>query len=215
MTSSPNGTSSSEASAASLAICCLEIARQALGEAVTRGHPTPGPLEGGLAEHTASAGGVFVTLRRNGRLRGCIGYPLPDLPVAEAVWRATQQAALADPRFEPVGPGEMPQLEIVISLLSSHRPLTSASEFEPGRHGVIVEVSGKRGLYLPEVATETGWSLERLLDELAVKAGLPATGWRRPDARLSTFETTTAEGPALIRSGPEPEGNATVAPAAE
>ncbi|MFO7769124.1 MAG: AmmeMemoRadiSam system protein A [bacterium] len=171
----------------------LEVAGLAVVQAVREGKvPPPGtlPVEPPLQQPS----GVFVTLRRRGRLRGCIGYPLPLYPMAEACWRAAQQAALEDPRFLPVTEEELEGLTVEVSILTPGKEFTELSEWRPGVDGVMLEAEGRRALYLPEVAAETGWEGERFLTELSLKAGLDPDAWKQPGTRLLRFQTVTSEG---------------------
>jgi AmmeMemoRadiSam system protein B/AmmeMemoRadiSam system protein A len=131
--------------------------------------------------------GAFVTLTRGGRLRGCIGFIEPMLPLGRTVIRAAIYAASEDPRFPPVRASELPDLEIEISVLTPPREVGNASMVRVGTHGLIVEKDGFRGLLLPQVPVDNGWDRETFLAEGCVKAGLPRDAWRR-GARLSVFE---------------------------
>lgn len=135
-----------------------------------------------------SHGGVFVTLRKFGHLRGCMGTLDEALPLAEAVRQAAVSAALHDPRFPPVGPGELPDLKIEVSILSRPHRMESLDELELGRHGIIVRRGGRRGLFLPQVATEFGFDKQTFLSRCcSEKAGLPPDAWRDPDTEVLLF----------------------------
>lgn len=145
--------------------------------------------------------GVFVTLRdASGALRGCIGTLDATNPLYLEVRDRTIEAASRDPRFSPVTAAEAGKLSIEISVLS--RPeLATASAIEPGRHGVVIERKGKRGVFLPQVWRETGWDKERFLSELcSQKAGLPADAWKDPRTMLWTFTADSFEEPVAARS---------------
>lgn len=135
-----------------------------------------------------SADGVFVTVTIDGLLRGCIGYVSPGLDVDSAVARAAVGAATGDSRFEPVRRDELPRLSLHVSLLGPAEPVSSPDAIEVGRDGVVVELGGRRGLLLPRVAEERGWSSERLVAEACRKAGLAEDAWRLEGAILSRFE---------------------------
>ncbi len=142
-------------------------------------------------EDLASHGGVFVTLKRGGgQLRGCIGCFGGDEGLAATVARMTAQSALRDPRFPAVGPGEVGELRVSLSVLSERTPCPDPQVIEVGRHGVEIEQGRKRGVFLPQVAPEQGWDRPALLRHLCGKASLPADAWRDSDARLWTFEAT-------------------------
>jgi AmmeMemoRadiSam system protein A len=160
--------------------------------AAAEGGPLPAPpVEIASDPLLATHHGCFVTLRRtDGELRGCIGTFAGDGDLALAVARMTRQAALSDPRFEPVAPHEVETLLIGISVLGPRQPCPDPESIVPGRHGVEIERRGRRGVFLPQVASEQGWGRERLLVELCRKAGLPPDAWRSPEATLQTFEAT-------------------------
>jgi AmmeMemoRadiSam system protein A len=135
--------------------------------------------------------GVFVTLKvddvRGLRLRGCIGSIQPGPPVHEAVVEAAHGAAFDDPRFPPVAPGEFESLRVSIAVLTPLEPAASPEAIVPGIHGVHLVSGVRRAVFLPQVATEQGWSTVELLENLAMKAGLVRAGWRQ--AALSVFRS--------------------------
>lgn len=131
--------------------------------------------------------GAFVTLRKEGALRGCIGYAEPVHTLWNAVLQAAVLAASEDPRFPPVRPGELAGLEIEISVLTAAREIADPRAVRAGRDGVIVEMNGRRGLLLPTVAAENGWDRDTLLAQACLKAGLPPDAWRQ-GARVRVFE---------------------------
>lgn len=134
--------------------------------------------------------GAFVTLHTGGRLRGCIGrLDSPD-PVETLVAVCAVLAASRDPRFPPVQPRELVELEIEISILGPPEVVPAAevlNRIEIGVHGVAITLGGHRGLLLPQVAPELGWNALRLLEETCHKAGLPSQAWRDPEARIELF----------------------------
>jgi AmmeMemoRadiSam system protein A len=141
-------------------------------------------------------GAAFVTLRRHGQLRGCIGSIEAVSPLAETVRDRAIHAASADPRFPPVSAAELSDLEIEISVLSPLRKVATADEIELGKHGVIVRSGRRSGVFLPQVAEETGWSRDEFLTHLCRdKAGLPANAWKR-DADLFVFTVQAFSSPA-------------------
>lgn len=131
--------------------------------------------------------GAFVTLNVGEELRGCIGYPRGDRPLAEVVRNCAVSAALEDPRFYPLRPDELPRVTIEISVLGPIEPVTDVSEIEVGRDGLILSSGSSRGLLLPQVASERGWSRETFLSQTCLKAGLSPDAWRR-GAAISRFE---------------------------
>jgi len=137
--------------------------------------------------------GVFVTLKKNGDLRGCIGFVQPILPLKAAIPQATLAAATEDPRFHPVQTEELPAISLEVTVLTVSEPLAGAPEeranhITVGRHGLIIQGMGRSGLLLPQVAPEWGWNETEFLDQTCRKAGLPAGCWKRPEIQVLTFE---------------------------
>lgn len=145
------------------------------------GEPRPDAL-------TAPAA-AFVTLHRAGELRGCVGSLVPGRPVWRSVFSAAASAA-DDPRFEPLGPHEVAQLTIDVSVLGPAVSLEDPTDFVAGEHGIIVERGFHGALMLPEVAPEYGWGATEMLAATCRKAGLPTDAWRDPATRLRVFRTT-------------------------
>lgn len=131
--------------------------------------------------------GAFVTLTRDGDLRGCIGRVQADLLVREVVPEMAHAAAFEDPRFTPLARDEFDRVSIEVSLLGAPRRVESPDEVVVGTHGVIVSMHGRRGLLLPQVAVEWDWSREELLSHACRKAGLPPDAWRAGGVRLEVF----------------------------
>ncbi len=131
---------------------------------------------------------TFVTLKIAGQLRGCIGSLAPVEPLYLSVHGNAVNAALRDPRFLPVGPDELPRIEVDVSILSPIRDIGSPAEFKIGHHGIILEKGMYRAVYLPEVAVEQGWGMEETLSSLSLKAGLGPDAWRE-GARFKVFES--------------------------
>jgi AmmeMemoRadiSam system protein A len=171
----------------------LALARRAL-DAHFQGAPAP-RLASDRAEAFGQPRALFVTLRENGKLRGCIGTLAPDGDLAGAVPRYALKAAFDDPRFPPLTPDELPGCSIEISVLTAPQPVDDPEEIVAGRDGLIIELAGRRGLLLPQVATEWGFDRVTFLAEVSRKAGLPPDAWRRPGARLWSFQAEVfAEG---------------------
>ncbi|OQA29334.1 MAG: hypothetical protein BWY59_00391 [Verrucomicrobia bacterium ADurb.Bin345] len=132
--------------------------------------------------------GAFVTIRKNGQLRGCIGRFEPDLPLYRVVMEMAIAAATQDHRFPRVTEAELGQLGYEISVLSPLQRVKSWREIRYGRHGVQVSKGLRRGVFLPQVAEETGWNFETFMDNLcAGKAGLPRDAWKDPSTQLQVF----------------------------
>ena len=163
----------------------LILARRSL-EAHFRGEPPP-RLASDRAEMFGESRGLFVTLRKRGELRGCIGTLAPHGDLSRDIAEYALRAALEDPRFPPMSPEELPDCQIEISVLTPPEPISSPEEIEIGRDGLILESRGRRGLLLPQVATEWGFDAEKFLSEVSRKAGLQPEAWREPGVRLWAF----------------------------
>jgi len=123
--------------------------------------------------------GVFVTLRVHGELRGCIGTLMTDRPLPETVAEMAIKSASLDPRFPPIGPAELKDLDVDISVLGPLSEVRDTSEIVIGRHGLVIEQGGRHGLLLPQVATEHNLGVEAFLSQTCLKAGLPPDAWKR------------------------------------
>ncbi len=179
----------------------LALARAAIARALCLSGPDPQPLlaEALQREVLCRPGAAFVTLRVAGELRGCLGTLEAEEALARAVARQAVAAALHDPRFPPLPPGELEPVRLGVSVLGPFTPVRSAQAIVPGRHGVALALRGRRSVFLPEVALEQGWDVSTLLEQLAVKAGLRRSDWH--EAALSVFETVSfreGEGPGAI-----------------
>jgi AmmeMemoRadiSam system protein A len=137
-----------------------------------------------------------VTIHVLGELRGCIGHLGPTRALPVVISDCAVAACTADPRFEPIAEGELVDLSIEVSLLGPLEPIASAAEIEIGRHGLMVERNGQRGLLLPQVAREWGWDPDTFLAQTCRKAGLPLDAWRA-GTRMWRFEAEVfgTEGP--------------------
>jgi len=164
----------------------LDLARRSI-EGYFRREPLP-RFASDRADTFGEARALFVTLRKSGELRGCIGTLAPDGDLGRTVPRFARRAALDDPRFGPLTPDELSHCEIEISVLTPPQPVASVEEIEVGRDGLILELGGRSGLLLPQVATEWGFDRERFLQELSLKAGLFEDAWRDPAAKLWRFQ---------------------------
>ena len=132
--------------------------------------------------------GVFVTLKKQGQLRGCVGTILPKEPLYLAVRNIAIQSAVDDPRFRKVDTSELKDLSYEISVLSIPQRVPSAERIVLGKHGVILKKASRQGVFLPKVAEETAWDKDTFLGELcSQKAGLPWDCWRDPATELYIF----------------------------
>ena len=152
------------------------VARDAVRAGVTGREPGVPP-----ADEFPDATGAFVTLKKGGELRGCIGTLECRRPLAEEVARVAVSAALEDPRFAPVTQSELDDLDVEVSVLGPLEPIdpSDPSAIELGRHGLVVEQGPRRGLLLPQVASEWNMDRETFLAHTCAKAGLPADAWRQ------------------------------------
>lgn len=137
-----------------------------------------------------SHAGAFVTLTKTGSLRGCIGYIISDRPLFETICDAAIQASQNDPRFPSVRQSEIKDLSIEISVLSEPFPLNNYNEIEIGKHGLILEEEGRRGLLLPQVPIEHHMNREQYLDAICQKSGFSPGYWRTKQLKLSAFTAT-------------------------
>jgi hypothetical protein len=132
--------------------------------------------------------GAFVTLHRRGELRGCIGNIVGRQPLYLTVRDMAVESATGDPRFTPVKLGDLKDIDIEISVLSPLEKVDSADKIEMGVHGVLVRRGFNSGVFLPQVATETGWSKEEFLAQLcSQKAGLSPDAWKDKNTELYIF----------------------------
>jgi hypothetical protein len=132
--------------------------------------------------------GAFVTLKVEGQLRGCIGTIAGQTPLVDTVVRMAHAAAQRDPRFPPLRAAELPLVEIEISVLSPLDECEDPDGIEVGRHGLVLQKGRHMGVLLPQVAAENGWDRLTFLQQVALKAGLPAEAWRDSAGTLYTFE---------------------------
>lgn len=155
--------------------------------AVVRSEPPMEIPDAELSERLRAPHGVFVTLKKGGELRGCIGKMDFERPLWSNALTAAVASALEDPRFPPVKPPELGEILIEISILNPPEDLPRPEMFDVTRHGIIVEKGWRHALLLPKVAPEQGWDATKTLEMVCWKAGLPADAWRDPSARLQVF----------------------------
>jgi len=145
------------------------------------------PLARGFSPAVQEFRGVFVTLKKFGNLRGCIGRLIPEAPLGQLVGAMAIQSALNDHRFRPVTIAEMKDIEIELSVLTPMKTVPRAEDIVVGRDGVLLQKGRAGAVFLPQVATEQGWSREEMLDQLCLKAGLAEGSWRT-GAEFQTFQ---------------------------
>ena len=137
--------------------------------------------------------GIFVTLTLHGKLQGCIGFPYPTMPLAEAIVEASRSAAFHDPRFKALEEKEFKKCKIEISVLTKPEEILVkgqgiVNEIKIGKDGLIVALGGFSGLLLPQVALEYKWSSLEFLEATCSKAGLPKNAWLNPQCHIFKFQ---------------------------
>jgi MEMO1 family protein len=161
-----------------------QIARQSIN---ARLHGEKAPALGNLNGALQEPCGAFVTLKKHGELRGCIGHIVGARPLAETVAEMAEAAAFRDLRFPPVSASEFPELEIEISALTPLQRITNPDEVRVGTHGIYLRRGTQGGLLLPQVATEYGWDRTTFLEQTCRKAGLPSDAWKDPGTEIYIF----------------------------
>jgi AmmeMemoRadiSam system protein A len=167
--------------------------REGLPPGKHRGEPSL-PEPGGLGQRA----GVFVTLRRAGDLRGCVGTTEALEPLHKTVQRLACAAASLDRRFSPVQPDEIAEIEVEITVLGSLVRLPGdagalIAGLRPEEHGVRIRVGDQGGLLLPQVARRFGWGADELLGQVSLKAGLWRDAWKDPRAEIFGFTASSFE----------------------
>jgi len=165
----------------------LKVAKDTV-EAVVRHKPLP-RVEADDPELAAHCG-CFVTLKNSGQLRGCIGQFVADRPLVQMVVEMAKASATSDPRFfaDPVTPDELPALDIEISVLSPLKKTTEPLSLRLGVDGIYIKGGHASGCFLPQVATEAGWTKEEFLSYCCShKAGLPSDAWKDPETEVLLF----------------------------
>lgn len=131
--------------------------------------------------------GLFVTLKKKGALRGCIGYIEGIKPLYQAVSDIAINSAFCDPRFPPLRTEEWEDVQIEITVMSPLEKITDPTKIEIGKHGILIRRGFCQGLLLPQVATEECWDCETFLEHTCFKAGLPANAWKDKDTEIYIF----------------------------
>ena len=169
----------------------LSIARNTLDEFVQNKKKSQiKPINGALFTKS----GAFVTLRKDGNLRGCVGRFEPNIPLYQVIQEMTIAAASEDRRFLPVEKSELKDIKIEISVLTPKKSISDWTRIKLGREGVVLAKDNRSGTFLPQVAAESGWSLEEFLGQLcSQKAGLPSDCYKDKDTKLYTFEAQVFE----------------------
>lgn len=163
----------------------LDIARQTV-ETLVRTGKVPDFAE--TDPVLLAPGAAFVTLKKHGDLRGCIGHTEPYLPLWRCVREMAKAASTLDTRFRPVAPEELNDLDYEISVLFPAVPVRDVNEIVVGRDGLMIELHGRHGLLLPQVPVEWGWNRDEFLNQTARKAGLPTDAWKDQAAVIKRFQ---------------------------
>lgn len=145
--------------------------------------------------------GAFVTLKTQGNLRGCVGRLESDIPIYQLIYAMAVSSAIDDYRFayNRIKPSDLKFLEIEISLLSALKPINDPMDFELGKHGVFIRKGSQAGCFLPQVATETGWSKEEFLSYCCSgKTQLPPDAWKSGDVELFVFTVEIIRGKDVV-----------------
>ena len=167
-------------------ILLLQIARSSIEYYLTF-NKKPDKNFNKITDYIKTESGVFVTLTKNGNLRGCIGNLTGEAPLYKNVQDMAIASATNDYRFDKVELSEMKEIKIEISVLSPLKKLSDINEIVLGRHGILIKKGMQTGTFLPQVAVHTGWCLEEFLGHCArdkVKIGW--FGWK--NAELFTYE---------------------------
>ena len=162
----------------------LDIARKSIEEYLANGNVP----EFAVSECLKNPGAAFVTLKESGELRGCVGYTEAVRPLYQTVSQCAVHAAVEDPRFNPVGASELPQISIEISVLTPMQLVDSLDSVQVGRDGLLIRMGRRSGLLLPQVASEFGWSRTQFLEHTCQKAGLASNSYLLPEATLFRFQ---------------------------
>lgn len=160
----------------------LKIAKKAIDEYVTNGKSLSLEIQNPKLK---SDGAVFVTIKKNGVLRGCIGHIQPMMPLYQSVLKNAISACSSDPRFPPLKKEELKDIEVEISVLSPLNIVENINDIQIGKHGLVISKGSRRGILLPQVAIENRWDRETFLEQLCFKAGLPPRAWK--EAELYSF----------------------------
>ncbi len=167
----------------------LQAAREAAAQRVC---PDAPPVKTDLSVYPQlhEYRGAFVTLKQkgSGTLRGCIGSMISREPLFAAVLRLAVEAAVSDPRFEPVTCDELQQLVFEISVLTPLKPVESFEDIRIGTDGIVLSCHGRHAVFLPQVAVEQQWTREQTLSRLSMKAGLAPDSWMKPACSFEVFQ---------------------------
>lgn len=169
----------------------VRLAREAIEIYLKNGTKPETPED--ISQKLTENRGVFVTLNKNGDLRGCIGRPLPSQSLAEGLIESSISAATQDPRFPELSIDELDDITVEVSVLTPPEkievddPKNYPKEIEIGKDGLIVSCDGRTGLLLPQVPCDHNWDSEDFLRQTCVKAGVSPDSWLRDDIEIEKF----------------------------
>lgn len=165
-----------------------DLLKQIAAQSIVSGlEGKPAPLVEDIPPRLKEPRGAFVTLEKDHRLRGCIGFIQATRQLHETVRDMARAAAFDDPRFPPLRKEEWPKISIEISVLTPLKRIQEVSEIQVGTHGLYVVRGSRRGLLLPQVAAQYGWDREQFLEQTCLKAGLPPDAWKDKKTEIYVF----------------------------
>ncbi len=170
----------------------IKLARQSIKEEFESGKEKENREKQGLEKKEfRQARGVFVTLLTfpEKKLRGCIGFPYPSLPINEAVSQAAKSSAFSDPRFPAMKKEEINKIIIEFSILTIPQEIKDVKNIEIGKHGLMCQYLGYSGLLLPQVAIEHNMNKLKFIEAVCQKAGLPRDTWQDDKCKFHCFQT--------------------------
>lgn len=153
----------------------LQIAREAIVSFITTGAISGREVK---SEKLQAKHGCFVTIKIEGKLRGCIGNFTSEIPLHQLIREMAVAAATKDPRFYPMKKKDLEDFSLEISVISPLQKITGIDEIKVGTHGIYMERNVHRGLLLPQVQVEYGWDRETFLQQTALKAGMGRDDWK-------------------------------------
>ncbi len=162
----------------------LEIARDAINHQIQNKDFSPSPRE---EKEFNERSGCFVTIKQNGRLRGCIGNFQAKQPLFREVAEMAAASASQDPRFPSMQAQDLNNFTLEITVLSPLMKISNIDQIQVGTHGIYIENGANHGVLLPQVATEYGWDKTNFLRQTCLKAGLPDDAWQHPDTEIYIF----------------------------
>jgi len=145
------------------------------------------PVYGSTTKTLETKCGAFVTLHRDGQLRGCIGNLIGVKPLYITIREMAIASAFEDPRFMPLSKKELEEIDIEISVLSPLKKIKSIDDIKIGEHGILIKSGFRSGTFLPQVAVEQKWNVNELIENVCIKAGMDTNNWQAPDTELFVY----------------------------